>query len=263
MVAVRALAVITIGLDPELHLGPVTVAWHGLTIAIGVLVGGVIAGRLVRRHGLDPDPLTTLGCLLMLGGLVGGRLFYLMEHGGPLLGTRGFTFDGGFILAAVLLAGYVGIRRLDGRYLDAVAVAAPIGIAVGRIGDVINGEHYGAASRSFLAVRNSNPDALTPDPSLAFQNGGLYEVLLAALIALVVWPLRDRLPRVGDVVWLVVGLFAVGRFFEFFLRSDSPALALGLNNAQWTSVVLLLAAVVGRAASAHLGAPPRSLQAGR
>ena len=236
-------AVITIGLDPNIHLGPVTLAWHGLTIAIGIVLGGVIAARLVRRHELDPDPLTWLGVLLVIGGLVGGRIFYVLEHGGPLFGTRGFTFDGGFILAAVLLWGYVRVAHLDGRYLDAVAVALPVGVAVGRIGDVINGEHYGKASTSWLAVRNSHPDALTPNPALAFQNGGLYEVLLAGLIALIVWPLRDRLPRTGDVVWLVVGLFAVGRFFEFFLRSDSPALALGLSNAQWTSLALLAVAI--------------------
>jgi len=46
-------------------------------------------------------------------------------------------------------------------------------------------------------------------------------------------------------VWLVLGLFALGRFLEFFLRSDSPALALGLNNAQWTSLVLLVASLAG------------------
>jgi len=65
-------------------------------------------------------------------------------------------------------------------------------------------------------------------------------VLIAALL------LQPRLKRPGDLAWAVVGLFAFGRFFEFFLRSDSPELALGLSNAQWTSVALLAAAVIGR-----------------
>lgn len=47
---------ITIGIDPMIRLGPVTVAWHGLTIAIGILVGGLFAGRDARRRGLDPQP---------------------------------------------------------------------------------------------------------------------------------------------------------------------------------------------------------------
>lgn len=248
-----AAAVITIGIPPEIDLGPVTIAWHGLTIVLGIGIAAVLAGRWARRQGLDPEPLLTLTILLALAGIVGGRLFYVMEHGGPLLGTRGFTFDGGFILAALVLLVYVVRTRLDVRLLDVVALWLPLGVALGRVGDVINGEHYGDRSDFFLAVRNSHPDALTPDPRFAYANGGLYEVLLALMIFAVIWPLRHRLPRPGDMAWLVVGLFAVGRFFVFFLRSDSPELALGLSNAQWTSVALLVVAVVGRAFSVRRG----------
>lgn len=238
-------AVITIGLDPNIHLGPIMLAWHGVTIAIGVAIGALVAGRLARARSLDTDPLYAIAGFLMLGGIVGGRLFYLLEHGGPLLGTRGFTFDGGMILAAALVAGYVWRSRLNGAYLDVVAVGLPLGVAIGRIGDVINGEHYGPHSDFFLAVRNSHPDALTPDPHLAYQNGGLYEVLLGLVVFAVMWLMRNRAQRAGDLAWLVLGLFAIGRFVEFFARSDSPSLALGLDNAQWTSLALLVAVVAG------------------
>jgi phosphatidylglycerol---prolipoprotein diacylglyceryl transferase len=240
-----ALAVITIDIDPEIHLGPVNIAWHGLTIALGVLVGGLLAMRWARRHGLAPEPLYAIGGLLAIGGVVGGRIFYVAEHGGALLGTRGFTFDGGVIVATVLIVAYVWRRRLSLRYLDAVAVGLPLGVAVGRIGDFINGEHYGPQSDFFLAVRNAHPDALSPNPHLAYQNGGLYEVLLGLLIFAIVWPLRNRIRTPLMLVWLVLGLFAFGRFFEFFVRSDSPELALGLNNAQWTSLAMVAVSVVG------------------
>jgi phosphatidylglycerol---prolipoprotein diacylglyceryl transferase len=138
-----------------------------------------------------------------------------------------------------------------------VAVGLPLGVAVGRIGDVINGEHYGPRSDFFLAVRNAHPDALTPNPAFAYHNGGLYEVLLGAAIFALVWPLRHRLPRPGDLAWLVLGLFAAGRFFEFFVRSDSPDLALGLNNAQWTSLGPLAIVAVGWALTTRRG--PREL----
>jgi len=247
-----SIAVITIRLDPYVHLGPLTIAWHGLTIAIGILIGGLAARRWARERGLGIDPLFTIVGLLALGGLVGGRLFYLLEHDpggivhpGTLLNSNGFTFDGGVILAALLIAGYVLRTGLSLSYLDAVAAGLPLGVAVGRIGDVINGEHYGPRSDFFLAVRNANPDALTPNPHFAYQNGGLYEVLLAAAIFAFVWPLRHRLRTKTSLVWLVLVLFAGGRFIEFFLRSDSPALALGLSNAQWTSLALLVASSIG------------------
>ncbi|MHB8659400.1 MAG: prolipoprotein diacylglyceryl transferase [Solirubrobacteraceae bacterium] len=231
-------AVITIRVDPTLHVGPLTLAWHGLTIAIGILVGLMLAWRWARQSGLDPEPLQAIGGVLALGGIVGGRLFYLLEHGGPLVGSNGFTFDGGVILAALLIAGYVWRRGLSPRYLDVVALWLPLGVAIGRIGDVINGEHYGPRSDFFLAVRNANPHAMTPNPAFAYQNGGLYEVLLALLVFAIVWPLRNRLRTPLTITWLVLALFAAGRFLEFFLRLDSPSLALGLDNAQWTSLVL-------------------------
>lgn len=239
-------AVITIGIDPDIHLGPITIAWHGLTIAIGVVVGALYAGRRARRSGLDPEPLYGMAGLVLVGGMVGGKLFYLAEHGGGIFASRGYTFDGGVILAALLLAGYVWRRGLTARYLDVVAVGLPLGVAIGRIGDVINGEHFGPQSDFFLAVRNSNPHALTPNPALAYQNGGLYEVLLGLLVFGAVLVAARRVRPPGDLVWLVLGLFAVGRFLEFFARSDSPSLALGLNNAQWTSLALLAAVLLGR-----------------
>ena len=251
------LAVITIGINPYIEIGPLSLSWHGLTIAIGILIGGVAARRWLVERGMDVEPLYALTALVSVGGIVGGRIFYVIEHGGPLFGTYGFTFDGGVILAAALLAGYVWREKLSGLYLDAVAAGLPLGVAIGRIGDVINGEHYGPRSDFFLAVRNSHPRAGTPDPSLAYHSGGLYEVLLAALIFAVVWPLRHRMPRPGDLAWLVLALFAVGRFFEMFVRSDSPELALGLDNAQWTSIAMLAVVAVGRPITARRGRPAR------
>jgi phosphatidylglycerol:prolipoprotein diacylglycerol transferase len=195
-------AIIRIGIDPFIHLGSLTLAWHGITIALGIVIGGIVAGRWLRHRDLPSDPMYTFGALAGLGGIVGARIFYLLEHdpGGllvpnRLLSSHGFTFDGGVILAALLIAGYVHRTRLSGRYLDAAAAGLPLGVAIGRIGDVINGEHYGARSTFFLAVRNSHPDALTPNSHYAYQNGGLYEVLLAMLILAVIWPLRHRLQR--------------------------------------------------------------------
>lgn len=252
------MAIIRIGIDPYLHLGPITLAWHGITIALGILIGGVAAARWLAQRKLPTEPMYTFGALAAVGGVVGARIFYLLEHdpGGLLAPDRlisghGFTFDGGIILAALLIGAYVHRTRLSGRYMDAGAAGLPLGVAIGRIGDVINGEHYGERSSFLLAVRNSHPDALTPDPHYAYQNGGLYEVLLAIVILVALWPMRHRLQRPGDLAWLVLALFAAGRFFEFFLRGDSPQLALGLSNAQWTSLVLLALVAGGRSLTAR------------
>jgi phosphatidylglycerol---prolipoprotein diacylglyceryl transferase len=242
--------VITINIDPTIEIGPITVAWHGLTIAIGIVVGGLAAAYDARRRGLEPDRLYAAGLILILGALVGGRGFYLLEHGrlddpAAWFSTTGFTFYGGFIAAALGIAYYIHHERLSLSYLDAIAAGLPLGIAVGRIGDVINGEHYGPATDFFLGVRNTHPDALTPNRNIAYHSGGLYEVMIAVIVFAIVWPLRKRLKRPLALMWLVIALFAVGRFFEFFVRSDSADLALGLEIAQWTSLLLLAVAAGG------------------
>ncbi|MEX2448618.1 MAG: prolipoprotein diacylglyceryl transferase family protein [Solirubrobacterales bacterium] len=243
-------SVITIGIDPTIELGPLTIAWHGLTIAIGIVVGGALAAYEARRRGLDPEPLYAIAMIVVLAALVGGRVFYLLEHGlldepSEWFSTTGFTFYGGFIAAALGIAYYIRRWHLSLSYLDAIAAALPLGVAVGRIGDVINGEHYGPASEFFLAVRNTHPEALTPSPELAYHSGGLYEVLLASIVFAIAWPLRKRLRRPLALMWLVIALFAAGRFLQFFWRSDSAEVALGLETAQWTSLTLLGVAAVG------------------
>jgi phosphatidylglycerol:prolipoprotein diacylglycerol transferase len=164
-------------------------------------------------------------------------------HPSAWLGTRGFTFNGGLIAAAAATAIYVWRRRLAPTYLDALAVGLPLGVLIGRIGDVINGEHYGPPTDSVLGVRNTHPDASVSSPELAYHSGGLYEVLLAGLVLAITWPLRDRLRAPTAMVWLVLAPFSAGRFVEFFLRSDSPAGPLALTTAQWTSVAIFAFAV--------------------
>lgn len=111
-------------------------------------------------------------------------------------------------------------------------------------------------------MRNAHPDADTPDPSLAYHSGGLYEVVLASLIFAVVWPLRRRFAQPGVALATVVGLYGIGRFLMFFVRSDSDEVFLGLNGAQWTSLGVVAAAAAGlaivrrRVAVSGRGAPP-------
>jgi phosphatidylglycerol:prolipoprotein diacylglycerol transferase len=246
------LAVISIGIDPELHVGPVTIAWHGLMLVVGIGVGLLLAGREARRRGMSTEPISAIGMIVGASALIGGRLWYLAEtdpeallRPADWLDTNGYTFYGGFVTAAVGIAIYVRVRRLDLAFLDVVAAALPLGVAVGRIGDVINGEHYGPRSDWLLAVRNTHPDAMTPNPALAYHSGGLYEVLLGLAIFAIVWPLRGRLAQPLMIMWLVIALFGAGRFAEFFARSDSEDIALGLNYAQWSSLLLVGAAALG------------------
>jgi phosphatidylglycerol:prolipoprotein diacylglycerol transferase len=74
------LSVITIGVDPTIELGPLTLAWHGITIGLGIVVGALAAGVEARRRGIETGPLYTIGMIVVAGAVIGGRAFYLAEH---------------------------------------------------------------------------------------------------------------------------------------------------------------------------------------
>jgi phosphatidylglycerol:prolipoprotein diacylglycerol transferase len=253
-------AVITIELDPEITLGPLTVTWHGLMIAVGLAAGGWLATVYARERGLERQPVVDLIVIVTVAGIVGARIFYLAEHGdllrpGEWLGTFGFSIYGAVILGPLAALAYMRRRGLGMRYLDALAAGFPLGLLVGRVGDLINGEHYGPASDLPWAVRNSHPGALTPDPGLAYHSGGLYEMALGLAMLALIWPLRHRFRRPGLLFWTVIALYAAGRFAMFFYRSDSDGVALGLNGAQFTSLALLAIAAVALGLIVRHGRP--------
>ena len=262
-------AQITIGLDPEIHVGPLTLAWHGLTIAIGILVGTLVATRYARTRELDAERIQTLVIILVFAGIAGSRLLYLAQHNpaglvnpADWLGTRGFSFYGALVGAPAAVALYLYRARLPVRYLDALAAGFPVGMAVGRIGDLINGEHHGGPSDLPWAIRYTHPDASVPTPDLAYHSGGLYEIVLSLVMVAVLTPLWRRLRAPAALLFATTLLYAVGRFFMFFARDDS-GMTLGLKGAQWLSVVLAAASAVGlwlavrraRGGASRAGAP--------
>lgn len=254
-------AVITLDVDPFIDIGPLTLAWHGLMIAVGIAVGLWFARRHALRAGLDPDALTSAAVFLAFAGIVGARLFWLVENGeltspGEWLGTRGFSFYGAIVVGVPAVALYARRRGLGLGYLDAMAVGFPLGMAVGRIGDVINGEHFGPASDLPWAFRHVHPDAEVPSPELAYHSGGVYEVVLALILLALVLSLRRRALAPGVMLLAVIGAYSLGRFAMFFWRSDSaPALA-GLDGAQVTSLALAALSAVALAARRARRTPP-------
>jgi len=264
--ATASLGVITINVDPSFQIGPLILAWHGLMIAVGIIAGAWLAMRFAHEQGLQRDELLNLVALLILGGIVGSRLLYLLfDQPGDLLapgewlGTQGFAFYGALILGPLAVGAYLWRGRLSLRYLHALAAGFPLGMAVGRIGDLISGEHYGPPSTLPWAIHYPDPGAEVPNHALAYHSGGLYEIVLALLMLAVLWPLRHRFRWATALFWATVAFYSAGRFLMFFWRSDTTDLGFGLNLAQLTSVALLAVALAGLALArrAHsLGQPP-------
>lgn len=233
-------------------MGPFTLAWHGLMIAVGILAGIWMAQRYAKEEALSAERITVLVFVLVIAGTIGARIFFLLlETPSSLLRptdwfeTRGFAFFGALIAGPAAVGVYMWRSDLSARYLDALAAGFPLGMAVGRVGDIISGEHYGPVTTAPWGFRYLDPDAEVPSSQLAYHQGAFYEVLVALAMLAILWPLRHRFQRPLTLFWTTVAAYGVGRFLIFFYRSDTADFALGMNAAQATSLAFVAGALLG------------------
>src|SRR3989475_3760452 len=188
-------------------------------------------------------------------GLIGARVLYVWENfkffSGQLIHVF-FITEGGISqwggLFGAGLGAYIWARRASISYLklvDAGGAATMIGLAIGRIGDVINGEHHGTPTTLPWGVQYVNPDTLG-EPGKVVHPEVAYEMLLTLGLLALLLPFHQRLKgKLPDGVLglLYFGLYALGRFFLSFYRTD-PSVFLGMRQAQIASLLMVAAAVI-------------------
>ena len=137
------------------QLGPLTIHWYGILIAIAFLAGVWTAGRRGLRYGLDPQRLSDLAMWLLVGGLIGARALHVISYWDaefkdrPLLEifkiqNGGLIFYGGFIGAAVAGTIFARWKKLPWlKTADALAPSIALGSVFGRIGCLMTGCCYG------------------------------------------------------------------------------------------------------------------------
>lgn len=248
---------IVIDLNPNLfRIGPFLITWHGVFAVLGILAGARLGVWLLEKDGVDTTR-SADGVAWMVGlGLVGARLLYVWENfrlfaGGQILRVFALT-EGGISqwggLFGAMAGAYVWARR--GRFsywklIDASGAAAMVGLAIGRIGDVINGEHHGTPTVAPWGVEYVNPATLG-EPGVVVHPEVAYEMVLTLVLLGALLPFHQRLKaRLPDGVLglIYLGLYAIGRFFLSFYRTD-PAVFAGLRQAQLASLLMVAIAAV-------------------
>ncbi len=269
-----------INIDPTLlQLGPVAITWHGLFTAVGTLVGIWLAVRWATVAGFVEDDVITTAMWGVIGAIIGARLFHVVDQWSyyvrdPVSIVR--INEGGLAIWGVIVGGplagaiYAWRRRMNvAKLADIASPALIFGMAIGRIGDVMNGEHHGVHVGPGwpLAVVYTNPNTLG-EVGIPVHPAAAYELALDLVIfAILVWLARGfirggrgihfnwqpRYPRDGMLFWIFLLLYSVIRFFVQIYRLDTP-FALGISQAQLISVI---AAMVAIWALAYQGARAR------
>ncbi len=157
--------------------------------------------------------------------------------------VRGSIWYGGFLggaLAVWLVAHFLPVRTAV--VADAIAPGLAAAYAVGRLGCFLNGDDYGVPSGLPWAM--SFPKGSPPTTQLVHPTQ-IYEVLGSLVIlALLLWVLEPRLRNAGSLFWSYLGLAGIERFLVEFVRTNTPV-ALGMTQAQWMSLGLMVAGGLG------------------
>lgn len=235
-------------MQPEIDLGPLSLKTFGLMFALGFLAAGAVIARRFKELGKPVDWAYEMTFAALAGGIVGARVYYLVQHWsdvsddllGNLFSGSGLVWYGGAIGGALAVCAWARWRGfLSLVLLDVAAVPLALGYAIGRIGCQLSGDgDYGRASDVPWAM--SYPDGTVPTNEEVHPTP-VYETLAMGLVAWLLWQWRDRF-RPGVLFALYLVLAGLERFLVEFVRRNEDTVG-GLTTAQVESLVLMLAGV--------------------
>ena len=271
---------------PRIEIGPLSVSPHGIGIAVGFLLGAQLMVRRAKRFG-GPDEGDIWNCLFyaLIGSMVGARVGYVLGHlsevtdgGDDILGIfkvweGGISLIGG-ITGAVLFALPYMIRKRMGfwRTMDLAAPGLALGIVIGRIGDMVIGDHLGEPTNFALGWRclgevggeapleAARYQALLDQgapPSLGcydltLHQTALYDFGSTLLLLGVLLYLGRKVRNPGFMILVFTIWYSAMRVITDFLRVDRRYL--GLTGSQLMTLAVGLACVYLLAR--YRGAPP-------
>mgnify|MGYP002431663109 CR=1 FL=1 len=248
------------------QIGGLSIHWYGIFIALGFLAALIVLQCKRRYAGMTPDQIFDIGIIAVVGGVIGSRIFYVIEFwhqfsGNPLkifrIDQGGLVFYGGFLLVLVILWLYSRWKKLSiARIFDIYGPAMALGHAFGRIGCFMQGccfgrptQHCGVSFPPGTAPALKYPDFTTVKiaengqafiRSLALHPVQLYESLANLLLCIVLLLLFKKVRKVGQVAASYFIGYGLIRFSLEFLRGDHTDSILGMTPAQFIGVVIMI-----------------------
>ncbi|MBI4282692.1 MAG: prolipoprotein diacylglyceryl transferase [Chloroflexi bacterium] len=246
---------IHIGMNPNMvELGGFVITWHGFLAFVGVAVAIWLVARWAQPEEIASDVVYSTAIWAIIGGVLGARVFHVIDRWdfyNHNLWQVIAIWNGGIALYGAILGGLLGgvvyatLQRYPvGKLADITAPALLIAQTIGRIGDIINGEHIAKAtdfSWGFVYTHPNSPSnqvygLLPSHPVIA------YEMIWNMLVLALVWWLRGRIKPDGMLFALYLSLYSFGRFFISFLREDKVWFA-GLTEAHLIAIAIVAVTV--------------------
>ncbi|HCY6215117.1 TPA: prolipoprotein diacylglyceryl transferase [Staphylococcus aureus] len=243
-------------IDPvAFNLGPLSVRWYGIIIAVGILLGYFVAQRALVKAGLHKDTLVDIIFYSALFGFIAARIYFVIfqwpyyaENPGEIIKI----WHGGIAIHGGLIGGFIAgvivckVKNLNPFQIgDIVAPSIILAQGLGRWGNFMNHEaHGGPVSRAFLEqlhlpnfiIENMYINGQYYHPTFLYES--IWDV--AGFIILV--NIRKHL-KLGETFFLYLTWYSIGRFFIEGLRTDSLMLTSNIRVAQLVSILLILISI--------------------
>ncbi len=239
------------------EIGPVPVYSYGLMLGITFLVGSALFTRELKRNNLDENIGVTITFLCLIGGILGSKLFYVLEEWNfgssmplssyltkdILLSPSGLTFYGGLILAVIFVMIYCKKQNLSVlKIFDMMSPSAAIGYGIARIGCHLSGDgDYGIPVNGtmweFLGYSYSKGTVPTHEGVFVHPTS-IYEFVISIFIFLFLWNRRDKFSTPGIIFGYYLILAGMERLLIEIIRLN-PRIIFGLSQAQIISLIMI------------------------
>ncbi|MEW5826354.1 MAG: prolipoprotein diacylglyceryl transferase [Candidatus Bipolaricaulota bacterium] len=216
-----------------LQVGSVTIRYYGLMYIVAISLGFFLLTREAKRKrlGLSTESLLDLLLLVIPLALIGARLYYVAfrwDHYGRHLLDILKIWEGGLAIHGGVLGGILGVyffarrKRVPfWRLSDAIAPSLILGQAIGRIGNLMNGDAYGTPTTLPWGIRfPADSPAGMAYPGLATHPSMIYEMILNLAIFAYLWAIRKKGYRDGFTTAMYFILYAVTRSIVSLTRGD-------------------------------------------
>ena len=239
-------------IDPpySFNLFGLEIYFYGVIIALGFILAALYCAKRAKEFGLSSDELYELVIWLIPTCIIGARLYYVLFKLDYFIANPDKIFalrDGGLAIYGGIIAGIiVGIIWCRAKKIRVFAVAdltafgLLIGQSVGRWGNFINREAFGAQTEIFCRMGLTVPgfETLYVHPTFLYES--LWNIL--GLIVLHIWSKKGKRKYDGQVFWLYILWYGLGRAWIEGLRSDS--LYIGSTDIRVSQLLAIVSAVV-------------------
>ncbi len=257
---------ITINIDPIIfNIGHFALRWYGVILMIAMGIGIWLTAREAERKGFKKDDIHDAAVWIIVGGLIGARLFHVLDHwsheyaANPIRAL--YIWQGGLAIWGALVGGLIAgalIARLRGwrfpKFLDAAVPGLVLAQAIGRIACVITGDAMGKPTNGPFGFAYTNPNVMVPQLGVYYTPMPVYELVINLGIFAVLWGLRKRAWPDGRLFLVYLTLYSLERFFLAF-TSSYRIIAFGLTQSQ---IVAMFGFAIGTALLAWM---PRRMNA--